>query len=163
MRLNGKVNTIKRTVARHGRRDDAKPPEEKRVYGLTVRLPDKSLEADYNYGYGSMSFILHGHAMADFVDLDAEVDVYVVPRGQGEVPQREFEDMRTRIYELEGDLANTKASSAVHKERADQHQKENHALHQRLSVAMNEVMRLEARLGQEPPKPLEIEHEGEEA
>jgi len=158
MRLDGKVNDIKRILARQTR--NGQDQEEKRVYGLTVRLPDTSLQADYNYGYGSMSFILHGKSMRDFVDLGGEVDIYVVPKGLGQdVPQREFEDLRTRTYELEGMVESLTQANELLKNRNQIMQQESQAIHQRLKVAMDEVMRLEARIGIQPPAPAQLTDE----
>ncbi len=158
MRLVGKVNSIKRIIARARR---GAVEDEKRVYSLNIRLPDKSLTAEYNYGYGNMDFILHGQAMEDFVDLGGEVDVYVVKRGEGEVPDRVVEDLRSRAYELEGDVASLTATAETLKSRHEEVQNANTTLHQRLSVAMNEVMRLEARMGAMPDAPTpQIEHQG---
>jgi hypothetical protein len=160
MRLDGKVNKIERLVGRFGKAGEVE--DEKRVFHLTVRLPDMSMREAYAYGYGQMHFILHGKAMEDFVDLGGQVDIYVVAKDGGEVPEREWENLRTENYRLEGEVKSLASTNATFKQRADDKDKEVRALHQRLSVAMDEVMRLEARLGQMPPAPLQLEN-GDEA
>lgn len=160
MRLDGKVNKIERIVARFNSGIGSPVDEEKRVFQLTVRLPDVSLREAYTYGYGNMNFILHGKAMEDFVDLGGQVDIYVVPKGQGEVPQQEWENLRTDNYRLEGLVDSLTKERDHYKDRHDDKDKEVRALHQRLHVAMDEVMRLEARLGQMPPAPAQLTHEG---
>lgn len=149
MRLDGRVNKIERITARSGRSGDL---EEKRVFHLNVRLPDQSLQAQYNYGYGQMHFILHGKAMEDFADLDGEVDVYVQPKGL-EYPNANaaFDDLRTDNYRLEGEVKVLTTQLEQSKKTGEERRQENVALRERLQVAMHEVMRLEARLGQEPP------------
>lgn len=160
MRLDGKVNKIERIVARFNSGHGSMVDEEKRVYQLTVRLPDVSLRDAYNYGYGNMNFILHGKAMDDFVDLGGQVDIYVVPKGQdAEIPNADWEKLRTDNYRLEGEVKTLTGERDLYKDRHDEKEKEVRALHQRLSVAMDEVMRLEARLGQMPPAPAQLTHE----
>lgn len=150
MRLDGKVNRIERIVGTFRQGEVA---DEKRVFHLNVRLPDKSLKSAYTYGYGQMHFILHGKAMEDFSDLGGEVDIYVTPKG-GETLPSEFvlSDLRTQNYSLEGEVATLTDANALLKTREENTRKENVAIRERLNVAMNEVMRLEARLGVELPR-----------
>jgi len=156
MRLDGKVNKVERLVARFGGSGEVE--EEKRVFHLTIRIPDKSLTGAYSYGYGNMNFITHGKQMDDFVDLGGQVDIYVVAKGVADFPQQAFEDMRSRVYELDGEVAHLTAANDTLTKREALTRQENQSLRQRLSVAMEEVMRLEARLGQEPPAPLQLEN-----
>jgi hypothetical protein len=106
-----------------------------------------------------MHFILHGKAMEDFVDLGGDVDIYVVPKEKGErPPESVFEDMRTNIYSLEGEVASLTAGNAALQKQVKDFREAQAVLHQRLKVAVEEVMRLETRQGIEPPAPAELEH-----
>jgi hypothetical protein len=156
MKLNGKVTKIERIV---GRFDSKGVADEKRVFHLSVRLPDKSLSAAYSYGYGQMHFILHGQQMEDFVDLGGEVDIYVIRSGEDEaVPKRPFEDLQTELYRLEGEVEVLTSAKMVFEEREKVLRQENQSMRERLRVAMDEVMRLEARMGTEPPGPKLLEN-----
>lgn len=154
MRLDGKVNKIERIVGtfRHGEVAD-----EKRVFHLNVRLPDKSLQAAYTYGYGQMHFILHGRAMEDFVDLGGEVDIYVLRKDAKKPSYADYSDLLSQIYTLEGDVKTLTTANETLKKQAAEKGQENQTLRERLRAAMDEVMRLEAHLGVDPPAPPQLE------
>jgi hypothetical protein len=155
MKLDGKVSKIERIVGQFRRGEVA---DEKRVFHLSIRLKDESLQSAYTYGYGQMHFIMHGKAMTDFIDLGAAADVYIVPQGQvGDVPNQEFEDLRAQLYALEGQVTSLTNGNETLKTRAVEMQQENQALRERLRVAMEEVMRLELHQGIEPPAPAALE------
>lgn len=167
MKLTGTVNKIERIAARRQGKDGG--DEEKRVYHLTVRLPDPGLQSSYDYGYGNMNFVVHGQQMEDMVDLFGAVEVYVVRAGQGEVPDRTFQDVQAEIYRLEGELAASKLRVTQYKDQ-EKYMSDRLAESQaRLTAAMTEALRLtvevESLRGSKgvpiAPEPLALEEHGD--
>lgn len=114
MKMIGNVSNVVRTVAKRAKDGTF---EEKRSFQINAR-PASLLSSDH-YGYGGMTFTLHGHELTDFgADLGDEVEIFCVRKGE-DYANRAIEDVSRALYVAEGNLAKSDAALAASKIRSD--------------------------------------------